>query len=53
MIILAACALYFAYKYYDAKLCVKRLKEQSTYISNESARRLNKFKIQPNEAQIH
>ncbi len=42
----AACALYFAYKYYDTKLCVRRLKDQSLHNVNESIRYINSLKLQ-------
>ncbi len=44
MMISAACALYFAYKYYDAKLCVKRLKNQSLHNAHETIRHINSLK---------
>lgn len=42
----AACALYFAFKYYDAKLCIKRLKDQSLHNANETIRHIGSLKMQ-------
>jgi hypothetical protein len=42
----AACTLYFAYKYDDAILCVKRLKEQSSNVSKGAIRRVLGAKYQ-------
>ena len=53
MIIAATCALYFAYKYYDARLCVKRLKDQSLHISSEAVRNFSQSKNSSDDVLSH